>query len=149
MWDVTDSSQGNTARYKPCHVSPGLKNILYMIFYSLFLSVAGIPEELWKEWFLRRKELSLLCIRAKLLQLCLILWDPMDCSRQAPLFMGFSRQEYWSGLPCPPPGDLTNPGIEPTCPAAFALQADSLTLSHCGSPPSPLVTSFRITPYFY
>ena len=32
---------------------------------------------------------------------------------QAPLSMGFSRQEYWSGLPCPPPGDLPNPGMEP------------------------------------
>ena len=37
--------------------------------------------------------------------------------------MGFSRQEYWSGLPCPPPGDLPNPGIEPGSPA---LQGDSL-----------------------
>ena len=32
---------------------------------------------------------------------------------QAPLFMGFSKQEYWSGLPCPPPGDLPDPGIKP------------------------------------
>ena len=37
--------------------------------------------------------------------------------------MGFSRQEYWSGLPCPPPGDLPHPGIEPASPA---LQVDSL-----------------------
>ena len=36
---------------------------------------------------------------------------------QAPLSMGFSRQEYWSGLPCPPPGDLLRPGIEPVSPA--------------------------------
>ena len=42
---------------------------------------------------------------------------------QAPLSMGFSRQEYWSGLPCPPSGDLPNPGIEPRSPT---LQADSL-----------------------
>ena len=40
-----------------------------------------------------------------------------------PLSMGSSRQEYWSGLPCPPPGDLPNPGMEP---ASSALQADSL-----------------------
>ena len=45
--------------------------------------------------------------------------------------MGFSRQEYWDGLPCPPPGDLSDPGIKPVCPA---LQADSLLLSHLGSP---------------
>ena len=42
---------------------------------------------------------------------------------QAPLSMGFSRQEYWSGLPFPPPGDLLTPGTEPRSPA---LQADSL-----------------------
>ena len=45
-------------------------------------------------------------------QLFLILWT---C--QAPLSMGLSRQEYWSGLPCPPPGDLPGPGTEPTSPA--------------------------------
>ena len=39
---------------------------------------------------------------------------PRAVARQAPLSMGFSRQEYWSGLPCPPPGDLPNPGIKPT-----------------------------------
>ena len=43
-------------------------------------------------------------------------------ARQAPLSMGFSRQEYWSGLPCPSPGDLSDPGIEPRSPT---LQADS------------------------
>ena len=44
-------------------------------------------------------------------QLCVTLWT-VAC--QVPLPKGFSRQEYWSGLPCPPPGDLPNPGIEPT-----------------------------------
>ena len=42
-------------------------------------------------------------------------------AHQAPLFMGFSRQECWSGLPCPPPGDLPDPGIEPASPAVPAL----------------------------
>ena len=56
-------------------------------------------------------------------------------AHQAPLSMGFSRQEYWSWLPCPPPGDLPNPGIEPIAsPVSSALQADSLPLSHLGSP---------------
>ena len=44
-------------------------------------------------------------------------------ARQAPLSMGFSRQEYWSGLPFPPPGDFPDPGIERMSPA---LQADAL-----------------------
>ena len=51
-----------------------------------------------------------MCMRDKSLQLCLTLCDPMDCTPQAPLSMGFSRQEYWSGLPFPPPGDLPAEG---------------------------------------
>ena len=43
-------------------------------------------------------------------QLFVTLWT---IAHQAPLSMEFSRQEYWSGLPCPPPGDLPNPGIKP------------------------------------
>ena len=42
------------------------------------------------------------------------LWTLWTVAHQAPLSMGFSRQEYWSGLPCPLPGDLPDPGIEPT-----------------------------------
>ena len=57
-----------------------------------------------------------------------ILWT---LARRAPLSMGFSRQEYWSGLSCPPPRDFPNPGIKPASPA---LQADSLLLSHWGNP---------------
>ena len=47
---------------------------------------------------------------------------PGSIARQAPLCMGFSQQEYWSGLPCPPPEDLLDPEIKPTSPA---WQADS------------------------
>ena len=47
---------------------------------------------------------------------------PWTVARQAPLSMRFSRQEYWSGLPFPSPGDLPDPGIKPGYPA---LQADS------------------------
>ena len=59
---------------------------------------------------------------------------PWTVARQAPPSMGFSRQEYWSGLPFPYPGDLPNSGIEPRPPT---LQADSLPLSRQGSPTSP------------
>ena len=56
---------------------------------------------------------------------------PHTVVHQAPLTMGFSRQEYWSGLPFPSPGDLPDPGIEPAAPTASpALQEDSLPLSH-------------------
>ena len=56
-------------------------------------------------------------VRCSVAQSCLPLCDPMDCNHQAPLSMGFSEQEYWSGLPFPPPGDLPHPGIKPTSPA--------------------------------
>ena len=56
---------------------------------------------------------------------------PQTVVHWASLSIGLSRQEYWNGLPFPTPGDLPNPGIELTPPA---LQADSLPLSHLGTP---------------
>ena len=55
---------------------------------------------------------------------------PWTVTHQAPLFVGLSRQEYWSGLPFPHPGDLPDPGIKPRSPVFPALQVDSLPLSH-------------------
>ena len=68
---------------------------------------------------------------AQALQSCLTLSDPMECSL---LYRGFSRQEHWNGLPCPPPGDLPNPGIEPR---SLILQADSLPYWRGQPTPSP------------
>ena len=59
---------------------------------------------------------------------------PWTVARQAPLCFGFFRQEYWSGLPFPPSGDLPNPETEPMSPSP-AWQENSLFLSHLGSPP--------------
>ena len=53
---------------------------------------------------------------------------------QAPLSMGFFRQEHWSGWPFPPPGNLPNPEIKPTSPVSPALQADSLLSEPLGKP---------------
>ena len=55
---------------------------------------------------------------------------PWTAACQAPLSMGFPRQEYGSGLPFPPPGDLPDPGIKLTSPASPPLQVDFLPLSH-------------------
>ena len=52
---------------------------------------------------------------------------------KAPLSMGFSEQEYWSGLPCPPPGDLPDPGIEPASPESSALAGGFFTTESPGS----------------
>ena len=64
-------------------------------------------------------------------QLCLTLRDPMDYSPLGSPSMEFFRQESWSGLPFPSPGDLPHPGMEPRSPA---LQADSLPSEPPGKP---------------
>ena len=70
-----------------------------------------------------------MCVHAQSVQLCLTLCNPTDCSLPSSSLWGFFRQEYWSGLPCPPPGNLSDAGIEPRSPA---LHADSFLLSHRG-----------------
>ena len=64
-------------------------------------------------------------------QSCPALCNPMNCSPPGSSVHEFSRQEYWSGLPFPSPGDLPNPGIEP---GSCALQADSLPFDPPGKP---------------
>ena len=71
---------------------------------------------------------AVLCL---VVQSCLALCGSMDIAHRAPLSMEFPRQEYYRGLPCPPPGDLPDPGIEPRFPA---LQADSLLSEPPGEP---------------
>ena len=64
-------------------------------------------DESWGHQFSSVQSLS--CVR--------LFTTPQTAARQAPLSMGFSRQEYWSGWPCPPPGDLPDPRIKPWSPA--------------------------------
>ena len=71
---------------------------------------------------------------------------PWTAAHQAPLSMGFSRQEYWSGLPGPPPGDLPDPGIKPTSLVSPVLAGRFFTTSTTweakkqSSPPQIMVT---------
>ena len=62
---------------------------------------------------------------------------------QAPLSMGFPRQEYWSGLPFPPPGDLPDPGIEPVSLASSALAGGVLTTEPPGKPGLPIIPAYK------
>ena len=76
------------------------------------------------------------CEPAKSLQSCQLFATAWTAVCKASLSMGFSRQEYWSGLPCPPPGDLPNPGIEPISLMSLALAGEFFTTS--ASPRSSL-----------
>ena len=58
-----------------------------------------------------------MCMHAQLLSCVLVFATPCTAAHQAPLSLGFSRQEYCSGLPFPSPGDLPDPGIKPMSPA--------------------------------
>ena len=85
------------------------------------------------------KLISLLCVRAQSLACVRLFATPWTVARQAPLSMGLSWQEYWSGFSFPPPGDLPDQGSSPHL---LHWQVDSLQLSHLGSPqitPAPVL----------
>ena len=73
-------------------------------------------------------------MHAKLLSHVRLFSTPWTIAHQAPLSMEAARQEYWSGLPRPPPGHLPDSGIKLASPVTPAVQADSSLLSHGGSP---------------
>ena len=70
-------------------------------------------------------------VKVKLLSHVRLFATPWTVAHQAPLSLGFSRQEYWSGLPFPSPGDLPDPGVEA---GSLALQVDSLPSEPPGKP---------------
>ena len=105
------------------------------------LSVRKKQGKVWAEiWRGKQRMQGIVLKRIKhsfkdILTSCVQLFGtPWTVVCQAPLFIGFSRQEYWSGLLLPPPGDFPNPGIEPKSLASLHWQADFLPLYHLGSP---------------
>ena len=103
-WVAIFSSKGSSWPKDPTHVS--CVSCIADWFFTTEPPKAGVK---WK--------------KVKSLRHVRFFVTPWTVTCQAPLSMGFSKQEYWSGLPFPPPGDLPNPGIEPGSPA---LQADAL-----------------------
>ena len=108
-----------------------------LLFSTWFLRVFDILRQLtlnFKVFLCKYKSFHVhMCAKSchfSRIQLFVTLWS---VAHQAPLSMGFSRQENQSGLPCAPSGNLSNPGNEPLSPTAPALQADSLLLSYPGS----------------
>ena len=96
-------------------------NMSYTYIYYFFINHTGLLL-----WLIKHVHVCMLSGFSGA-PLCVMLWT-VAC--ETPLSMAFSRQEYWSELPCPSPGDLPNPGIETVSPT---LQVNSLPLSHRGS----------------
>ena len=93
-------------------------------------------------WWLHQSTFLANCIHVCFLSHVWPFVTPRTVAHQASLSMGFSRQEYWSGLPFPPPGDLPNPRIEPMSPAASALAGGFFTTEPLGKSQSVSGFSF-------
>ena len=112
--------------WQSCKSNPMGKNVLFNKWCcSSWTSIGRINKAPNKISYLLQKLTQ--SVHAYSLSCVQLFMTPWTVAHQVPLSMGFSRQEYWSGLPCPLPGDLPNPGIKPRSPT---LQADSL-------PPEP------------
>ena len=82
-----------------------------------------------------KRSLWLVCVLCAQSLTCIqVFATPWTVAHQAPLSMGFSRQEHWSGLPLPSPWDLPDPGIKPTSPASPALAGRFFTTAPPGKP---------------
>ena len=102
-----------------------ISNTKCQIFYTIFGSI-----ELFE---LISPVLKSVCECAQSLSHVRLFADPMAVAPQAPLSMGFSRQEHWSGPPFPSARDLLYPGIKPKSPVSSAVQADSLPSEPSGN----------------
>ena len=103
-------------------------------FFSNHFIIYTYVKSLFVHLKLKQCYISLVCICAQLLihiWLFVTLWT---VSHQTPLSMEFPRQEYWSGLPFPTPGDLPHPGIKPASPTSLALAGGFFTTTPYGKP---------------
>ena len=105
IWSRVEPDGLALLRLRPCHMYLFLRDIrrvffFHLLFYFCYCFLSLISNSPYA--------CMLNCFSHVLL--CVTLWIT---ARQSPLSMGFSRQGYWSGLPCPPPGDFPDPGIEP------------------------------------
>ena len=105
--------------------------LIYMLYITHFKSHIHIPIHLVFHFVLLYVFIDhmLYCACAKSLPLCPTLCNPMNGSPPGSSVHGFSRQEYWSGLPCLPPGDLPNPGVKPASLLSPALAGRFFTTS--------------------
>ena len=118
-----------------------------ILTFSSCTEISAVEEGLSRELKIRLLELEsrlspfLTVYCTKSFQLCPALYDPTDYSLLAPLSMGFFRQEYWGRLPCPPPGDLPDPEVEPRSSTSPALAGRFFTNTTWKTPPNCVAVS--------
>ena len=106
--------------YRSAHILT--KRCLHNTLPAVFFEIANV----WKTDLMSSNRGSLLPSVLSHFSPVQLFVTPWTVALPGPLSMGFSRQEHWSGLPCPPPGHLLSPGMEPASPVSPALQADYL-----------------------
>ena len=116
-------------RHKRCRFDPWVRKIPWRRAWQPTLvghnwKQLSLNAHIYRSWFVAYKTKFFIVVSG-----CATLWT---AACQAPLSMGFSRQESWSGLPFPPPGDLPNPGVEPHLLCLLHWQAGSLPLAPPG-----------------
>ena len=116
------------------------KGVSFQSWCLVTLHSSSLPERL----YLLFHCCSLLCTGAKSLQLCPTLCDPVVSTHQAPLFMGFSRQEYWTGLLCPAPGESSRTRDQTRVSCGFCTAGGLFTTEPPGKPHSLLCVSCSV-----
>ena len=106
-----------------------IKNVSYPCAHNLLGVLSNITKKNGnfcpKQFFSTSFSLCTQCVCVLVTQLCPALGNPWTAAHQAPLSMGFSRQEHWNGLLLPSPGDLPDPGIKPRSPVLWAYSLPS------------------------
>ena len=122
------------AFYPPCHTQEEEKSDQKLFLSSQSRDSWVLYNEELIIWLYNTSPSQYVCGGGIVTKLCLTPVIPWTVAHQAPLSMGFPRQEYCSGLPFPSPGDLLNPGIEPASLASHALASRFFTMTPSGKP---------------
>ena len=141
--NLTELGASQSAEWTLRWVNPPFQKPLWFLVFVFFFPEASLESDSANFYQQTQVGKSSVFSWSLDLQSCLTLYDPMDHSPTAPLSMEFSRQEYWAGLPCPPPGDVPDPGIKPVSLASPALSCGFFTIRTTWEAPNKVIIDIK------